>query len=143
MALKKCDNCGKFFGGDTGEALCEDCRSSGKTKMKITGDLEHDKFTNARALVYDNPHISPVELAEELTRSGIPTETKEILKFVSEGRLTLVTIDGGTYCNSCGRKIMIGTMCKDCSDKLDRFRKPASQPKSVEQAKNVGMHTKK
>lgn len=143
MALKKCENCGKYFGAEENETLCHECRAPGKRKVAMTGDLEHDKFTNARALVYDHPHITPKELAEELTNMGIPTTLKEILKYVSDGRLTLVTVDGGTYCSSCGRKIMLGTLCSDCSDKLDRFRKPAAkkQPEPTDK-KKAGMHTR-
>jgi ribosomal protein L32 len=144
MALKKCENCGKFFGAENDETLCHDCSSTNTRKVITTGDVEHDKFTNARAIVYDHPHITPSELADELTNMGLKTTIKEIMRFVTEGRLTLVTIDGGTYCSSCGRKIMLGTLCSDCSDKLDKFRKPATPAKTqTEDKKYVGMHTKK
>ncbi|MBN2795905.1 MAG: hypothetical protein JXR88_10905 [Clostridia bacterium] len=145
MPLQKCEKCGKYFGAENGETLCTDCSSTSKKRAIVTGDIEHDKFTNARALVYDHPHITPQELADELTAMGLKTTIKEIMKYVTEGRLTLVTVDGGTYCSGCGRKIMIGTLCSDCSDKLDKFRKPAatSKPKDDTEKKFVGMHTQK
>lgn len=144
MALKKCEKCGKFFGQEGDGTLCYECRNPQGKKAILTGDIEHDKFTNARAAVYDSPHLTPKELVEELKNRGIDITLKEILNYVSEGRLTLVTIEGGTYCSSCGRKIMIGTMCSDCSDKLEKFRKPAAQPtKQPEEKKKGGMHTKK
>jgi predicted amidophosphoribosyltransferase len=143
MALKKCENCGKFFGVEDNETLCHECREPNKKKVKLTGDIEHDKFTNARAIVYEQPHITPKELAEVLTDMGIKTSVKEIMRYVTEGRLTLVTVDGGSYCSSCGRKIMLGTLCSDCSDKLDKFRKSPEKPKQTEKEnKRKGMHTR-
>lgn len=143
LALKKCENCGVFFGAEGNETLCENCRAPHGKKALITGDVEHDKFTNARAIVYDQPQITPKELVEELNNRGIAITISEVMRYVTEGRLTLVTVDGGTYCTGCGRKIQIGTMCSDCSDKLDRFRKPAQAPKKEEKAKSRGMHTSK
>lgn len=143
MALKKCENCGKFFGADDNETLCHDCREPEKRKVVLTGDIEHDKFTNARAIVYEQPHITPKELTEVLNEMGIKITLKEIMRYVTEGRLQLITIDGGTYCSNCGRQISIGTMCSDCSDKLDKFRKsPEPVKKKEPEKKSKGMHTR-
>lgn len=141
MALKKCENCGKFFGQEGDESLCHACSHPSGKKTVLTGDIEHDKFTNARAAVYEMPHLSPKELVDELANRGVDITVREILNYVTEGRLTLVTIDGGTYCSSCGNQISIGTMCSNCSDKLDKFRKPVEKPKAPEKPK-AGMHTK-
>lgn len=145
MSLKKCENCGVFFGAKNNETLCDKCRNPVSKKALITGDVEHDKFTNARSIVYDQPQITPKELVDELNNRGIKITIKEVMKYVTEGRLTLVTVDGGTYCNSCGRKISIGTMCKDCTAKLDKFRKPAQpvKAKTEETKRSHGMHTAK
>lgn len=145
MTLKKCENCGVFFGAENGETLCNKCTSPGRSKAIITGDIEHDKFANARAAVYDQPNITPEGLVEELKFRGIEITVREIMKYVVDGRLTLVTVDGGNYCISCGAKIGIGTMCADCSDKLDKFRKPNElDKKPVEKPKKDthGMHIK-
>ena len=143
MALVRCDKCGKFFGQEDDEKLCHTCREPDRKKAIITGDIEHDKFTNARAIVYDSPHITPKELTEELNRRGIKITLQEIMRFVTEGRLTLVTIDGGTYCSGCGKKITIGTMWSDCSDKLDRFRKPPeNKEKPVSKKPESKKHTR-
>jgi len=144
MALKKCENCGVFFGAVGNETLCNNCANPVSKKAVITGDIEHDKFANARSIVYDQPNITPEELVNELRARGIDITIREVMKYVTDGRLTLITVDGGNYCSSCGRNISIGTMCKDCTEKLERFRKPAQQanPKQSEKKKS-GMHTKK
>lgn len=143
MALTKCSNCGKFFGAGGQETMCIECRTPNKKKAVLTGDVEHDKFTNARTVVYDTPNITPEGLVNELKERGIEITLKEILKYVADGRLNLVTIDGGTYCSGCGTKILIGTMCSSCSDKLERFRKPTQAAAPAEVKKAGGMHTKK
>jgi len=143
MALKKCEKCGVFFGAEGNETLCTNCAEPKKKKAVLTGDVEHDKFANARAVVYDQPHITPKELVEELKARGIDITVREVMKYVTDGRLTLVTVEGGSYCTSCGRKIQIGTMCKDCTEKLDRFRTPNKPVEKVVEQKKSGMHTKK
>lgn len=143
MALKKCENCGVFFGANGNETLCNNCANPQSKKAVITGDTEHDKFANARSIVYDQPNITPDELVKELVARGIDISIREVMKYVTDGRLTLVTVDGGSYCSSCGRKIMIGSMCKDCTDKLDKFRKPAATEAPKVEEKKSGMHTKK
>lgn len=142
MALKKCANCGVFFGGD-GDT-CSKCKSPGGVKAVITGDTEHDKFTNARALVYEQPHITPDELVKALKEMGIRITIAEIMTYVREGRFSLVTEGGGSYCLSCGKRIMIGSMCKECSDKLEVFRTPVKKVEKKEVKKpSGGMHTTK
>lgn len=141
MALKKCEKCGVFFGSENGETLCNNCKFPKTKKYIITGDVEHDKFTNIRSMVYQHPHITPKELVAEMESVNIIITVKEILKYVTDGRLVLVTEDGGSYCSECGRKIMIGSMCSSCSDKLEQFRNPP-KPKKVEPKKNIGMRSK-
>ncbi|MBI9011879.1 MAG: hypothetical protein JEZ08_06570 [Clostridiales bacterium] len=143
MALKKCENCGVFFGAEGNEVLCKNCTQPKSKRAVLTGDIEHDKFANARAVVYDQPNVTPEELVNELKARGVEITIREVMKFVTDGRLTLITIDGGSYCSSCGTKIALGTMCKDCSKKLDKFRKPAVAKPVQEEHKKVGMHTKK
>lgn len=144
MALKKCENCGVFFGAEGNETLCKNCSGPKKKKAVITGDVEHDKFANARAVVYDQPNVTPEELVNELKARGIDITIREIMKYVTDGRLTLVTVEGGNYCLNCGKKIGIGTMCKECTEKLDRFRKaPAAQSNEPAKKSTSGMHTKK
>jgi len=144
MALKKCENCGVFFGAEGNEVLCKNCTQPKSKKAVITGDTEHDKFANARAVVYDQPNVTPEELVNELKSRGLDITIREVMKYVTDGRLTLITVDGGSYCSSCGTKISLGTMCKECSKKLDRFRKSSKpEPKKEEPKKTSGMFTKK
>lgn len=143
MALIKCENCGVFFGADGIEKLCNKCALPKFKKAVMTGDTEHDKFANARAVVYDQPQVTPKELVVELEARGIEITIREVMKYVTDGRLTLVTVEGGTYCAACGRSITIGTMCKDCTKKLDKFRTPTPNKTSVEETKKAGMHTGK
>ncbi len=143
MALKKCENCGVFFGSENGETICKNCAQPKRRKAVITGDPEHDKFANARSVVYDQPNITPEELVKELNARGVEVSISEVMKFVTDGRLTLITVEGGTYCSSCGTAIGMGTMCKACSEKLDRFRKPPTPKKAPEPVHKPGMHTKK
>lgn len=143
MSLKKCTNCGVFFGAKDTEELCSACLSPISKKAVITGDAEHDKFANARAIVYDIPHISPDNLVKEMVDRGINITIREVMKYVNEGRLALVSEDGGSYCSSCGKKITIGTMCSNCSDKLEVFRTntPKVVKKEEKQPVGKGMHT--
>jgi len=143
MALKKCENCGVFFGAEGNEKLCTNCAQPKAKKIVLTGDVEHDKFANARAVVYDQPQITPEKLVNELEARGIEITIREVMKYVTDGRLTLVTIDGGSYCSGCGRPISMGTMCKDCSKKLDKFRTPKPQAAPTPEKKKSGMHTSK
>ncbi len=142
MALKKCENCGVFFGAKNEEILCSNCTSPKGKRVVITGDVEHDKFTNARAIVYDQPQISPEQLVKEMIELGIKITIKEIMRYVTAGRLALVSEGGGTYCSSCGKAIQIGSMCSDCTDKLEKFRNSvAPKPEKVEVKKSTGMRS--
>lgn len=144
MALVKCETCGVFFGADSGETHCKKCTSPTTKKIIITGDVEHDKFVNARAMVYDQPHISPDALVSALREVNIDISVKEIMGYVREGRLALVSEDGGSYCASCGKPIMIGTMCKICTEKLEKFRNNVSKVvQHDDNKKTSGMHTGK
>ncbi len=144
MALKKCETCGVFFGAENDEKECKNCSKPHGKRVVITGDPEHDKFTNARAIVYEQPQISPEELVSEMRAIEIDITVKEIMRYVTAGRLALVTDGEGTYCSSCGKRIQIGSMCSECSDKLEKFRNSViKEEKKVEKKKTGGMHRTK
>jgi len=136
--LKKCENCGRFF-GDENETLCSSCRNT-NLKFKSTGDPERDKFVAARDVVYENPDISPQGIVDLLEENGIEITTREILKYVDEGRLSLNTIKEGNHCERCGTKISIGKYCDRCRVKMEL----ASDIKEQNDNKGkIKMHTSK
>lgn len=126
--LKKCDNCGRFFGDENGSNVCNACKLSTK-KFKSTGDVERDKFVTTRDLVYDNPDISPQGIIDIMAEMGLEITLREIMKYVDEGRLSLNTVKDGDHCISCGTKVAFGKYC-------DRCRLKQEQQKAVEDFKN-------
>lgn len=126
--LKKCEQCGRFFGDGDQYTLCSSCRLSTKT-FKSSGDAERDKFVLTRDLVYDNPDISPQGIIEILAEMGVEITLREIMKYVDEGRLVLNTVKEGNHCLSCGTKIGFGKYC-------DRCRLKKEQQKATESSQN-------
>ena len=120
MTLKKCTNCGIFFGG-AGD-ICSKCATPTIVETVITDDTKSDIFTEIKDYLYSNQHVSPVELMNSLNEMGIDITIREIMSYINEGRLTLVTEENMPTCSNCGEKIMYGTMCADCNDQLEVYR---------------------
>ncbi len=138
MALKKCEKCGVFFGAESDEALCKNCRTPNKTKAVITGDVEYDRYINSRNIVFDNPHISPENLVEAVREKGIDITIDHVIKYILEGKLTLETGFVGAYCIKCGAKINEGTICSHCEMKM-KFEEVDTKK---EKEKHHGMFTR-
>lgn len=140
--LKKCTNCGKFFGDDD-QTLCSDCRNPNR-KFKTTGDISRDKFLAARDIVYDNPDISPQGIVDLMEEMGIEISVREILKYVDEGRLSLNVSKEGNHCLRCGTRIPLGKYCDRCRIKMEAERKNEDSRDSDDDYKRrVKMHISK
>ena len=136
--LKKCEQCGRFFGDDESQTVCTACRLSTR-KFKSTGDIERDKFTLTRDLVYDNPDISPQGIIEILADMGVDITVKEILRYVEEGRLMLNTEKIGNHCLGCGTKIGFGKYCDRC--RLKKEQHSPMEPASNSNQQGMKMYT--
>ena len=146
--LKKCIDCGVFFGAESEDDVkCKKCKLS-LHKFKSSGDEAYDKYLLTRELVYENPDISPDGIVELMRDFGKEITRNEIMAYVREGKLTLASITNGRHCQECGVKIDSGKICKRCENKkeVDKLNQTAtketdSTPK-VTQPKS-GMHIKK
>lgn len=136
--LKKCEKCGRFFGDENEGNVCSACKLS-NSKFKSTGNVERDKFTCARDLVYDNPDISPQGIIDIMAEMGIDITIREIMKYVSEGRLSLNTIKEGNHCLKCGTKIGFGKYCDRCRIRVEQEGN-TSQPSDDDNSNRVKMH---
>lgn len=138
--LVKCEKCGRFFGTEGKETVCNACKLSTRD-FKSSGDPERDKFLAARNVVYDNPDISPQGIIDILEEMGIEITVKEIMKYVDEGRLTLNTEKIGNHCLRCGTKIGFGKYCDRCRVKMETQQQLESAQENRE--KKAGMHIKR
>ena len=137
--LKKCEQCGRFFGDDNGGDVCNACKLSTR-KFKSSGDLERDKFTVTKELVYDNPDISPQGIIDIMADMGIDITLREIMKYVDEGRLTLNTEKVGNHCRNCGTKIGFGKFCDRCRLKMEGLKSSDSKHSNDDDRNRIKMH---
>ncbi|MCK8058646.1 MULTISPECIES: hypothetical protein [unclassified Fusibacter] len=152
--LVKCEKCGKFFGADdSSQTLCSACSTDVSKAQKIfkTGDIEEQKFLLARDVVYDHPDIAPDALIEQVSEAGLELSIKDVLTYVRDGRLTMKSVEGGVFCEDCGKKIFGGRLCSSCKSKLEKAitsknKKDAGSTREVDggsqSRKKAGMHTR-
>jgi flagellar operon protein (TIGR03826 family) len=104
MALANCPQCGKLF-NKTFRDVCPDCVR-----------LEEEQFHTVREYLHKHRNAKPFEVSEA---TEVPVQT--IYKFVREGRLQATYYDGLHYeCEECGKAIITGKYCKDCTEVLTR-----------------------
>ena len=142
--LKKCEQCGKFFGANDNSTLCTSCKLS-TPSIKSTGDPERDKYLMCKEIVYDNEDISPQGIIDIMEEAGITITLKEILRYVDEGRLSLNLEKTGNHCARCGTRVISGKYCDRCRVKMESERAMndlKGKVDSHEQSK-IKMHTSK
>lgn len=119
--LKQCTECGKFFGADSAnQTLCTEC-SAPEGLSGVHGlTLEEKKYELARSIVYDFPEISPEELIKKMAEKDVELRLKEIMGYVREGKMELKDVEGGVFCEGCGKKIISGRLCPKCTHKFEQ-----------------------
>jgi flagellar operon protein (TIGR03826 family) len=104
MALANCPQCGRLFNKALRE-ICPECMR-----------LEDEQFYKVRDYLRKHRNAKPMEVSEA---TEVPVQT--IYKFVREGRLMAKYYDGLYYeCEKCGKPIVSGKYCKDCTDEITR-----------------------
>lgn len=145
--LRKCTECGKFFGPESDDQMiCSSCSAGPNNKYNDISDPEQKKFKAARDVVYEFPDISPQEVVEKLTEMDIEITHREIMGYVKDGRLTLTNVPDGHFCEDCGRVILSGRLCPRCANSLEKniTQRNVTKPVStvvVDNERKSGMHT--
>jgi len=102
MAAINCPRCGKLF-NKIMAPVCPACEK-----------LEEEKFNELRKYIEDNPFAGINEISDA---TEVPT--KRILNYIREGRLIVSQgLSGELRCSKCGRQILEGNFCSDCSNKM-------------------------
>ena len=141
--LKKCTECGKFFGAIGDEDVCDSCKIVAGT-YEAVDDIDEVLFRETRNYVYDHPKASPEAVIEALAEKGLTITRKIIMRYVREGKIILSSMDGKQTCEECGRTILSGRYCPTCTRKKeDSLGVPKPKEKEPEPAKPAsGMHSK-
>lgn len=114
MSIANCNRCNKIFKKLYDRKICADCIQE-----------EEDAYRRVVDFLEHNPGANLQQIAE-----GSDCEEKLILRFVREGRLTLLDKLGGDVhvdCKRCGTKITSGSYCASCMNEVgDALRGLAS-----------------
>lgn len=122
MRLGNCKRCGKLF-QKMSSPLCLECR-----------EHEDDVLRRAKDLLYREPNLGIIELAEKL---GEPLEQVE--KFMRDGRLMLKRGSSVELrCELCGKPVAEGKRCPACAL---RIRRIADQIAMEKKASRQHMHS--
>ncbi len=136
--LKKCENCGVFFGAtDDNQIICESCKVSEVTGKGKGVSLEDLKYEAAKDIVRQNADISPERLIKEMDEAGFKLNLREIMNYVKQGKMTLKGVADGVFCEECGKKILSGRLCPTCTKKLEeKITRPSRDEDAKEQQNN-------
>lgn len=104
---KKCLGCGKMFLEIRKSDLCPECLA-----QESTG------FQRVKEYLVDYPGSTSSEITKFTGISELL-----IMKWYEDGRLEKSTIKHTKKCRICSRPIIVGEICKNCSDEMN---KPAS-----------------
>ena len=125
MGLANCKECGKLFMQNPA-GVCPDCYR-----------LEQDQEELVAKYLRDHRKASITEVNEA---TGVPE--KIILKMVKKGRITGdISLD--YPCESCGKPIQEGRVCRECSQNVLSQVKPEAKPAPApapERPKSGGLH---
>lgn len=130
MGLANCRECGKLFMQNP-SGLCPECYR-----------IEEENEEKVARFLRDNRKASIAEVHEA---TGV--EEKTILKMIKKGRI-LGDVQVEYPCESCGKPILEGRMCAECSRRvLEQIKADArNSPKPVEPAPQKrlgeGLHTR-
>ena len=103
MDVRTCGQCKRLFNYLAGSPICVQCREK----------LE-EKFLEVKEYVREHPGEGITEVAH-----ATEVSVKQIRRWIREERLAFSEDSNvGIDCESCGRTIKSGRLCKDCKDKL-------------------------
>ncbi len=144
LMLTKCTKCGKFFGSDNGSDVCDSCKISTGQFSEVS-NLDEVLFQTTREFVYDNPNVSPEDVIDYVAEKGLTITRKTIMDYVRNGLIILVSMEGKSTCEECGRTILSGRFCPSCTRKKEKdmgVQKSADDP-SDSSSNLAGMRAKK
>lgn len=102
--LMNCPRCGRVF-VQTLRDICDSCFQE-----------EEEMFDKVYSFIRKQKNRKAT-LLEVHEKTGVPEET--IIAFIKQGRLRLAQFPNLTYpCESCGKPIQKGKLCKSCSDHI-------------------------
>lgn len=126
MGLANCKECGKLY-VQTSAGLCPECYK-----------LEEEYEIKVARYLRDHARASITEVQEE---TGVPEKT--ILKMIKAGRVT-GTAELAYPCETCGKPILEGRVCPECSrNVLGQLKPDAKQSAPYQPARRPGegIHT--
>ncbi len=109
--IKNCPRCGKLY-VEVGQKMCHVCYEKELADEKIVADFvrEHRKAT----------------LKEIVEGTGV--SEKVVIRMIKQGRFIESGIEIAYPCESCGKPITSGKLCKKCSEnirkELSKFQVP-------------------
>lgn len=105
MEVLICKGCGKMFKSAYGEEYCDECQA-----------LPDTDFKRVREYLWMHPN-TPAEIVSR--ECNVPLQ--EVMHFVRQDRLE-VSQDSPILlrCENCGKQILSGTYCKECSEKMSQ-----------------------
>lgn len=104
MELKNCEKCGRIFGSENDQRLCNKC---------LLVNIEDD-FKLVRNYLYDHPGADVSEVSEA---TGVSKQV--ILKLLKEERIEVVDSENLLLkCEDCGKSIKSGRKCEACKNEI-------------------------
>ena len=120
---RNCRRCGNVFQYAGGIPLCPECAKK-----------DEEDFNAVREYLYNNPRASMLQIAETLE---IPVE--KIMRYLREGRLeTTSETELKLECQQCGKPIMTGRFCTQCSESLQSSFKTTADTMKTESENSSG-----
>lgn len=129
------------------------CRICGVIMVMLSRDVcpkchqvEEQAFSRVREVIRTKPGLSIAEIAKE---SNCPEE--QINYFISSGRLERIGAEIAHPCQTCGKTIMTGLICPECSrvlkDKVSELQSDIDRKKNEDEnpgsKKKEGFHVGK
>lgn len=119
MDVRNCKQCGRLF-NYVGKTICSECLKK-----------KEDEFVGVKEYIRENPAAGIADVAEA---TGVTVN--QIRQWIKEERLVLTSSSDvvGINCESCGRPITTGRLCKSCKNQVSRDLTQAfvSTPKTEE-----------
>lgn len=101
--IKNCPRCGKLY-VEVGQRMCHDCYEK---------ELEDEQVV--AKFVRENRQATVQEIVE-----GTGVSEKVVIRMIKQGRFIQNGIEIAYPCESCGKPITSGKLCKACSDNLQK-----------------------
>jgi flagellar operon protein (TIGR03826 family) len=124
MGLANCRNCGRLF-NQVARDICPLCIRE-----------EEEQFLRVRDYLKENRYASTYEVSEA---TEVPLDT--IIRFIREGRLTIVDTPNLTYpCERCHKLISKGRFCPKCAVELQKELESAKESVQAPETRKRGRY---